>query len=453
MMLHTTVRSATAVRTHDVLGVGCGPSNLALAIAIDEHNNDPAAAAPVDAAFVDKQERFGWHRGMLIDDATMQISFLKDLVTMRNPTSTHSFVAYLHDEGRLVDFMNHKTLFPLRVEFHDYLEWAARRMSHLVDYGQEAIDVEPVLQDGIVSAFAVTIRRDGNDEVRYARNLVLAAGLELRMPAGVARSERVWHNRDFLSHVEALNDDARPRRFVVIGAGQSAAEVTAYLHRRFQKAEICAVFSRYGYSPADDSPFANRIFDPDAVDTYYSAPSAVKRMLLDYHRNTNYSVVDQELIEDLYRRSYQEKVTGEERLRIHHACRLLEIRDDGTGPVRTTIESLTTGESTEIVADAVIFATGYRPVCPLSLLGSAASLCATDDAGRVRIGRDYRVVATCAMAAGLYLQGATEHTHGIGSTLLSNTAVRAGEILESMLSRLPTHRQVFGELLLAGNGC
>ena len=64
---------------------------------------------------------------MLIEDATMQVSFLKDLVTMRNPTSAFSFVSYLHERGRLVDFINHKTLFPLRIEFHDYLEWAARR--------------------------------------------------------------------------------------------------------------------------------------------------------------------------------------------------------------------------------------------------------------------------------------------------------------------------------------
>lgn len=428
---------ASAGRVHDILGVGFGPSNLALAIAIDEQNNTSKTIAPFDAAFVEKQDRFGWHRGMLIDDATMQVSFLKDLVTMRDPTSAHSFVAYLHQHGRLVDFMNHKTLFPLRVEFHDYLEWAARRMSHLVDYGREVVDVEPVREDGVVTAFDVTIRQQGREHVRRARNLVLAAGLELRMPPGVERSERVWHNRDFLARVEALPDDARPHRFVVVGAGQSAAEVTGYLHRTFPEAEVCAVFSRYGYSPADDSPFANRIFDPEAVDSYYSSPPAVKQMLLDYHRNTNYSVVDADLIEDLYRRAYQEKVTGRERLHIHHACRLLDIRDDREDrSIRMTIESLTSGERTMLEADALIFATGYRPVCPLGLLGSSRSLCATDDTGMVCIGRDYRVETTCEMPAGIYLQGATEHTHGIGSTLLSNTAVRAGEILESILRHL-----------------
>ncbi len=34
-----------------------------------------------------------------------------------------------------------------------------------------------------------------------------------------------------------------------------------------------------------------------------------------YHANTNYSVVDIDLIDDLYRQMYREKVLGTERLR------------------------------------------------------------------------------------------------------------------------------------------
>jgi L-ornithine N5-monooxygenase len=434
-------------RVHDLLGVGFGPSNLALAIAVDEHNRARSEGPALDAVFVEKQERFGWHRGMLIDDATMQVSFLKDLVTMRNPTSVHSFVAYLHARGRLVDFMNHKTLFPLRIEFHEYLAWAAQRMSHLVEYGMEVVDVRPVYEDGCVEAFDVTTGGGGERTVRRARNVVLAAGLELRMPVGVKRSERVWHNRDFLRRVEEVSDGPQPGRFVVIGAGQSAAEVTGYLHREFPETEVCAVFARFGYSPADDSPFANRIFDPDAVDTYYSSPPAVKRMLLDYHRNTNYSVVDAELIEDLYRRVYQEKVTGRERLRILHTCKVLDIHDEG-GPVALTLECMATGERTELDCDAVVFATGYRSVCPLGLLGQARSLCVTGEDGMVDVRRDYRIATTPVTHAGIYLQGATEHTHGIGSTLLSTTAVRAGEILDSVLLHHPHrsggHEQLVG---------
>jgi L-ornithine N5-oxygenase len=39
------------------------------------------------------------------------------------------------------------------------------------------------------------------------------------------------------------------------------------------------------------------------------------------------------------------------------------------------------------------------------------------------------------LACGIYLQGGTEHTHGITSSLLSNIAIRVGEILDSVLDR------------------
>ncbi len=107
---------------HDLIGIGFGPSNVAMAIALNEHNARVGRQEAVTAHFFEQQPRFGWHRGMLIDDATMQVSFLKDLVTLRNPASEYSFLCYLKSKGRLIDFINHKNLFPLRVEFHDYFE-------------------------------------------------------------------------------------------------------------------------------------------------------------------------------------------------------------------------------------------------------------------------------------------------------------------------------------------
>jgi L-ornithine N5-monooxygenase len=410
-----------AVPVYDLVGVGFGPSNLALAIALTEHN----AVSPdtTTGVFLERQPRFGWHRGMLIEDATMQVSFLKDLVTLRNPTSEFSFLCYLHSKGRLIDFINHKNLFPLRVEFHDYLEWAASKVDDLVRYGHEVVSVTPV-EGGYLDVTARS--RDGVDVYR-ARNLVFATGLRPHLPPGVVPSQRVWHNRDLLARAGEL---AAARRFVVVGAGQSAAEVVAFLHDRFPATEVCAVFSRYGYSPADDSAFANRIFDPAAVDAFYGSPPEVKRSLVEYHATTNYSVVDIDLIDELYRRVYREKVLGAQRLRLFNVSRVVEAVETPAG-VRTTVESLATGERTVLDADAVVYATGYRPADPGPLLASCP--CDRDEAGRLRVGRDYRVATDPALATATYLQGGTEHTHGITSALLSNTAVRAAEILASIV--------------------
>ncbi|MCX4767678.1 lysine N(6)-hydroxylase/L-ornithine N(5)-oxygenase family protein [Streptomyces sp. NBC_01275] len=424
---------------HDVIGIGFGPSNLALSIAVEEHNTSLPADRRLDALFLERQPRFGWHRGMLIDDATMQVSFLKDLVTLRNPTSDYTFLCFLRERGRLIDFLNQKTLFPLRMEFHEYFEWAAERVSHLVSYGSEVVAVDPVRDDdGQVVLFDVTCRDHTRPEATVthrARNISVAMGLQQHVPPGLELAERVWHNSELIPRAARLAEAGTPvRRAVVLGAGQSAAEAVDYLHRTFPDAEVCSVFAKYGYTPADDSPFANRIFDPEAVDVYFSAPSAVKESLLDYHRSTNYSVVDMELIESLYATSYREKVAGRERLRFLNVSRIRAVEPGADGGLDVAVEFLPTGERQVLAADVLVLATGYRSRDLTPLLGEAAKLCLRDDGDEIRVGRDHRVETLPEVTAGLYLQGGTEHTHGLTSTLLSTVAVRAEEIHRSLLT-------------------
>jgi L-ornithine N5-monooxygenase len=424
---------------HDVLGIGFGPSNLALAIAVEERNAQLPEGQRLNALFLERQPSFGWHRGMLIDDATMQVSFLKDLVTMRNPTSDFSFLCFLQERGRLVDFLNQKTLFPLRAEFHQYFEWAADRIKHLVDYSSEVLSVEPVHDDqGEISCLDV-ICRDPADPARTVthrtRNISVAVGLEPHLPPGTRLSERVWHNSQLMQRVAELKSSGEPvRKAVVLGAGQSAAEAVDFLHRTFPDAEVCAVFAKFGYTPADDSPFANRIFDPEAVDLYFGSPAEVKQSLIDYHRSTNYSVVDMELIEALYATAYREKVHGRERLRFLNVSRIRDVNalDDR---LDIAVEFLPTGEQQVLEADILVHATGYRSQDIGSLLGDSAKICLRDDGDAVRVGRDHRVAVAPEVTAGIYLQGGTEHTHGLTSTLLSTIAIRAGEIRDSLVAR------------------
>ena len=156
--------------------------------------------------------------------------------------------------------------------------------------------------------------------------------------------------------------------------------------------------------------------------------------MLAYYRNTNYSVVDLDLIDELYRRSYAEKVSGVERLRMLNVSRVLGVHDDGDG-VSVRLCFLPTGEVSTIEADAVVCATGYRERDPRALLGEAGEHCRTGETGELLVERDYRVATDPGQRWGVYLQGATEDTHGIASSLLSMTAVRTGEIVRSIAGR------------------
>ncbi|WP_036726288.1 lysine N(6)-hydroxylase/L-ornithine N(5)-oxygenase family protein [Patulibacter minatonensis] len=413
----------------ETAGIGFGPSNLALAIAIHEDGD-------TSAQFFERKPEFAWHRGMLIDDATMQVSFLKDLATMRNPSSDFSFVSFLHQEGRLVDFINYKTLYPLRIEFHAYLEWAAARVDDLVTYGHEVVDVVPVEEDDRVVAFDVVAEdRTGDRIVTRARNVVLAAGLTPVVPEGVECGPHVWHTSELLHRIDELKAaGATPERFAVVGAGQSAAEAVAHLHREFEDAEVCGVFSKFGYTPADDSAFANRIFDPDAAALFHGAPPEVKDSLIAYHRSTNYSVVDGELIESLYREHYRERVLGNERLRMLGTSRI-ETLTPADGAVDASVVALATGDRSVLTCDAVVYATGYRPIDPIGLLGTAGELCRRDADGLTEVLGDNRLALHDDADAAIFLQGAAEHAFGLTSTLLSMVAVRAGQVFDATKAR------------------
>ncbi|SHW62058.1 putative peptide monooxygenase [Mycobacteroides abscessus subsp. abscessus] len=394
-----------------MLGVGFGPSNLALAVALAERG--------VRGRFVDAQPRFGWHRDMLLPGTRMQIPFLKDLATLRNPQSAFTFVNYLSERGRLVDFIGRHDVFPSRHEFHDYLQWAADQFAADVRYGHRVVGV--AASD---AGFAVQLEPG---EVVSARTLVLGTGLHPVLPPGTHPGLRQWHSHQLLSAVAALGP-VECGRFAVVGAGQSAAEVVSYLHRTYPRAEVHAVFGRYGYSLADDSAFVNRIFDPAAVDEFYGADSVERQRLLDYHRSANYSAVDVDLIAELYEREYGERVSGARRLFLHRACSVADADEDGA-EVRLGVRNLIDNTTETLRCDAVVYATGYAPMDVPAFLGEVASCYEFDAQGRPVATRDYRLVAKPGAPGDIYLNGATvEHSHGLGATLLSNVAVRSGEI-------------------------
>ena len=179
----------------DVIGIGFGPANLAFAIAVGEAN-ESGDQRPIEAVFVEAKPAFGWHPGMMLPGATMQIAFPKDLVTMRNPRSEYSFFNYLHTKGRMVDFINHQTFFPSRQEFGDYLAWAASMLDADVRYRTRAEAVR--FEDDVV---VVTCSGPHGVVELRGRNLIFAPGLTAKLPDYVTASDRVFHNHRILEQL------------------------------------------------------------------------------------------------------------------------------------------------------------------------------------------------------------------------------------------------------------
>jgi L-ornithine N5-monooxygenase len=418
----------------ELIGIGFGPSNLALAVAITEMAGESVLSK---ALFLESKPAFAWHPGMMLEDGMIQVSCLKDLATLRNPQSSFGFLTYLHEKDRLNEFINMKSFFPTRVELNDYFNWAASRFVSRVNYGHKVIEIRPLLAGQEVEALEVIALRHADQElVRYrCQDLVLAAGKSPAIPEGIALQPggRAFHSSCFLDVVNRrFPDHSEAYRFVVVGGGQSAAEVFHYLSRNYRNAEVKVMMSGFAFAPMDDSCFVNEIFFPKTVELFVDLSPEGRKELLQRYRHTNYSAVDAELLTTLYRLLYDEKVKGRSRLKICSFHRLESLVEKNS-VVEVAFRELISDQQSVIEADGVVLATGYRNTLFDELLRPISSYFERDDQGNVKVTRDYQIIGVPQFKPKVFLQGYCEDTHGISDTLLSLLPIRAGKIVDALL--------------------
>lgn len=430
-------------RVLDFIGVGFGPSNLALAIAAREIDRS------LQGQFFEMKSSFRWHPGMMIDDSKMQASFLKDAVTLRNPASPYTFLQYLKSKGRLERFVNLREFHPSRREYEDYLIWAAEAFRDQVRYGTTVTAVTPVRCDdkSPPSAFRVDVRRAGDRTVASyrARNVVYACGARPRIPKQCSHpAPSIIHSSEFLDRFPAkFLPHSGERNFAVVGEGQSAGEIVAYLMRRYPRCRVHLFLAGYAPRPVDSSPFLNEAFFSKAVDEVFSAAANRRAGLARELRNANYGVMSSEVIEEIYRAAYSDEVKGEQRLFIRNFATLLSAQQNAD-QVELTIQSLG-GETISETCDAVVLATGYERSFDPLILKNVLPFAETDHSGEVVLSRNYRLRTRVEMDCGFYLQGYSENSHGIGDTLLSLLPFRAKEIFDDIRANVRSRNAGAGE--------
>ncbi|ROM90948.1 lysine N(6)-hydroxylase/L-ornithine N(5)-oxygenase family protein [Pseudomonas brassicacearum] len=413
---------------HDLIGVGFGPSNLALAIALQERGQKQGE---LDVLFLDKQADYRWHGNTLVTQSELQISFLKDLVTLRNPTSRYSFVNYLKAHGRLVDFINLGTFYPCRMEYNDYLRWVAGQFPEQSRYGEEVLAIEPVLHNQQVEALRVISRDSQGDEfVRTTRSVVVSAGGTPRIPEAFKALKddgRVFHHSQYLERVAkqpCIN--GQPMSIAIIGGGQSAAEAFIDLNDSFPSVQVDMILRGSALKPADDSPFVNEVFSPEFTDLVFQQVSSERERLVNEYHNTNYSVVDIDLIERIYGIFYRQKVSGIAR----HTFRTLTTVEKASATelgVELVLRNNATGELSVRRYDAVVLATGYERQLHRKLLAPLEAYL-----GDFEVDRHYRLITDERCKVGIYMQGFCQASHGLSDTLLSVLPIRADEIAGSL---------------------
>ena len=251
---------------HDLICIGFGPASLAVAVAMHDAiasgKSLNASGRPPRVLFLEKQEAFAWHAGMLLPGAKMQISFIKDLATLRDPRSEFTFLNYLFRQGRLVDFTNLSTFLPARVEYEDYLRWAASFFDDVVRYGSEVVSVSPAegskMGSSPVQSFTVEAREAKTGQIRAftGKNVLIAAGGQPSIPKSFPRKHpRVIHSSQYAKLVPHLLPQSNaPYRVAVVGAGQSAAEIFNNVSTLYPNSKTYLIMRQEFMRPSDDSP-------------------------------------------------------------------------------------------------------------------------------------------------------------------------------------------------------
>ncbi|MFD7561030.1 SidA/IucD/PvdA family monooxygenase, partial [Streptomyces sp. NPDC059835] len=285
---------------HGLLGIGFGPAHLSLA-ALCASTRGPAVRSRLH--FLESRPAFRWHPDMLLDGTRMQ----------------NSFTNYLVAHQRLEQFLSLGTLHPTRLEYADYFAWAARHLKDHVTYATTAEQVRPVLAaDGSVTHLEVDYRDPANrTRTTTSDHVSLAPGSRPLLPPGTTLDPTVFHSSTFLTGIRPFHARGHDLsyRLLVIGAGQSAAEIFRYLAREFPAATITLAHRGFALVPANNSPLANAIYDPEAVDLFHAADAPRRQNLLTELRTTNYGAVDDKDIQAIAELLYEQRVRGGTRLR------------------------------------------------------------------------------------------------------------------------------------------
>ncbi|KRV49209.1 lysine 6-monooxygenase [Wenjunlia vitaminophila] len=411
----------------DLLGVGLGPFNLSLAALAD-------GVPGLRTAFLERRPCFRWHPGLLIDGTTLQVPFLADLVSLVAPTSRWSFLNYLREHERLFRFYLAERFHIDRAEYDAYCRWASQGLPSC-RFGHQ---VDTVRWDPAREAFEATVTSGDTEHVVTARNLVLGVGTAPSVPEPLRPlvedpGALVLHSADYLRHRDGLRAAGR---VVVVGAGQSGAEVLLDLLRdRPAGREGLTWLARTpAFAPMEYSKLGLEHFTPDYSRYFHGLAPEVRERLVPAQWQL-YKAVSAETLglihDELYRRS------------LHHpwpdvvltpGVTVVAARRVGSR-VRLDLEHREQRVRGDLTADAVVLATGYaeRPVD--ALLEPLADHVARDPAGRPEVDAEYRLVLDPAVTGSVFVQNAERHTHGVGAPDLGLAAWRSAVILNALTGR------------------
>jgi lysine N6-hydroxylase len=402
----------------DAIGVGLGPFNLSTAALLEP-------VKKLNTRFFEREKEFQWHPGLLFPDAAIQVSFLKDLVTLADPHSRYSFLSFLFANRRLYRFINANFTRVSRVEFNQYFRWVANRLPNL-KFGHEVNAISAEDGSFIVSTSCGQVR---------ARNIVLGTGLQPSIPECAAEFMNAKNQRTLLHASKYLHTEPRTggMRVAVIGGGQTGAEIVQHLLSNPDKVPKTLVWisKRSNFLPLDESPFTNELFTPNYSDYFYGLSAQDRTSILAEQKFASDGISNY-LLERIYQLLYQaEFLNGSGRCcSLYPRCELMGMTPSIQGGWVLRLRNGLDCVVTTVKADVVILATGSVNK-PLPALSPIMNRLARGDQGLI-VQDDYSIQWDGPPSLKIYIQNGAKHCRGVADPNLSLMAWRSAKIINSL---------------------
>lgn len=390
-------------KVYDIIGIGIGPFNLGLAALCSE-------IPGLNCLFIDQNENFNWHPGMMLNNARLQVPWYADLVSLASPRSQFIYMNYLHEKGKQFRFAIADHSFIKRTTYNDYCRWVCAQLSSL-EFGTACQLVEKENN---------FYRVRTNKGSYLTQKIVLGTGTVPFIPEFAPKQNKnVFHSSEYLLKKHLIRELSS---VTIIGSGQSAAEIFYDLMQDF-KAEL-NWYTRSGrFYPMDYSKLTLEMSTPDYIDYFHELPDRKKKTVL-AGQNSLYKGINYSLISDIYDMLDD---MNSPNFHLHTNCELKKISDNNELTfLHTEMEKTFT-----VKTDAVILASGYCSKVP-ECIKPIRPFIRLDQEGLYKPHRNYSIDDNNS----IFIQNGEQQTHGFNAADLSLGPYRNAVILNTILGQV-----------------
>lgn len=400
----------------DLIGVGTGPANLSVAALL-------AKFTAKTALFLERQTDFHWHPGMLLPRSELQVNVLKDLVTPVDPTNPCSFLNFIVESGRFYAHLTADFERVHRMEYDQYLRWVISRLPNVMP----GCGVTDIVYDETFRVVAPSVQL-------RSRGLSIAIGPAPFIPVAAQGflHPAVIHSSAFATDFESVAAGRAPHRVLIVGGGQSGAEIfQSLLGQPDRFARVDWVTRRNGLPPLDEAHFSNEFFSPQYA-RYFDSLSSSARSKDFLSKKLLNDGISQHTLGEIYRDLYFLRYLKgcDNKYNIHANTELISLAGSASGGINAQLRNTLDNTAFELAPSIVVLCTGYQYKFP-SILENACR--GRLDFQNFETDSGFRLIWDGPEDRPIYLLNSGSQNCGVADRDLSLMAWRAASVVNSLL--------------------